>query len=658
MRRIGLFLLLLGSVCLTAESIQIGNGSLLNQHLPIEPFVSYSYSQQLYRAADIGFTGQVSAVSFQYNIPSTYFIGSSAVWKLYLGHTQREQLDAWVPLDSLVLVFDGTLSEDQFSNGIPGQGWLNINLDTVFHFNGSDNLLIAVDENDPDFGSNADDFICTEAAEVRGIVFASNTLNPDPASPPPGPENLFTRLAYPNLRLEITPFSLTPWHPQPEDQATGIPTCTDFRWQSNASSFDVWLGTDPDELQLMAQGIASQQWTPPQPLGLLTSYYWQVVAHADGETYPGPVWSFSTAGEGIGPPQNLSAYHITDHVQLNWQPPLEGEPVMYRVIRNGVFLAATQEIGYQDYEVGPGQVLYYYLLAQNHLGELSDPSNTVTVHIPDIIPNLILQQSFEACSPFSQNIPGWQNLDMDNSPTWSPWPMQGFGEPLAWLVFPPAQLSPPQTGLEAHSGAAMAASFNVQTPPNNDWLITPRLQLGSAPSLNFWARSHTVDYGLERLRVLISTTDADPASFTSLNSGNWLSVPAEWTEYSFDLAAWQGQSVHLAFNCVSWDALALYLDDIVVTGEGGYVPVGEDIAVPDCFKVFPNPARGTFSVETTGKSPFNLALYDLRGRELFSIRNLNSFHSAEHALNLAAGVYFLRLEAEGGSQLKRLAVIK
>jgi hypothetical protein len=135
-------------------------------------------------------------------------------------------------------------------------------------------------------------------------------------------------------------------------------------------------------------------------------------------------------------------------------------------------------------------------------------------------------------------------------------------------------------------------------------------------------------------------------------------VPAEWTEYSFDLAAWQGQSVHLAFNCVSWDALALYLDDIVVTGEGGYVPVGEDIAVPDCFKVFPNPACGTFSVETTGKSPFNLALYDLRGRELFSIRNLNSFHSAEHALNLAAGVYFLRLEAEGGSQLKRLAVIK
>ncbi|HQP26258.1 MAG TPA: T9SS type A sorting domain-containing protein, partial [Candidatus Syntrophosphaera sp.] len=68
--------------------------------------------------------------------------------------------------------------------------------------------------------------------------------------------------------------------------------------------------------------------------------------------------------------------------------------------------------------------------------------------------------------------------------------------------------------------------------------------------------------------------------------------------------------------------------------------------------------RGTFSVETTRKSPFNLALYDLRGRELFSIRNLSSFQSAEHALNLAAGVYFLRLEAEGGSQLKRLAVIK
>lgn len=658
MRRMGLALLLFGSIFLAAETVQIGTGALVNQRLPIEPFAAFSYSQQLYRAEDIGFIGSVSSVSLQYNLPSVYFAGSSMDWKIYLGHTQRGRLDAWVPLDSLVLVFEGVLDEAQFSGGIPGQGWLHIPLDTVFHYNGSDNLLLAVDENDPDAGSNADDFLCTEAAEVRGRVFASNTLNPDPAAPPPGPENIYPRLAYPNLQLEITPFSLTPWHPLPADQAAGVSVLTQLQWQSNASLFDLWLGPGPDALQLMGQGLDSLQWTPQLPLEMLTTYHWQVVAHAEGQTYPGPVWSFSTAGEGIGPPQNPSAYYITDHVQLAWQPPLEGEPVLYRVIRNGVFLAATQELGYQDYEVGPGQVLYYYLLAQNHLGELSDPSNTVTVHIPDLIPDLILQQGFEACASFSQVIPGWQNLDLDSSPTWATWPVPGLGEPLAWLVFPPGQLNPPQTGLEAHSGAVMAAAFCVQTPPNNDWLISPRVQLGSAPGLNFWARSHTADYGLERLRVLISTTGADPAGFTTLNAGNWLAVPADWTAYNYDLGAWQGQSVHLAFNCVSWDALALYLDDVVITGEGGYVAVDEEIASPDEFQVFPNPSRGGFRVESAGKTPFSLSLYDLRGRELFSTRNVSGFNSAEHSLRLAAGIYFLRLDAGGHSQFKRLAVIK
>ncbi len=660
MRRTGLLLLLLGCVCLGAETVQIGAGTLVNQYLPIEPFSRYSYSQQVYRSEAIGLTGAVSAVSFQYNIPSTYFLSSSTDWKIYLGHTERDQLETWVPLDSLVLVFEGILGEAQFDGGIPGQGWLNIGLDSLFQYNGTDNLLLAVDENDPDFGSNADDFLCTEAAEVRGIVFASHTLDPDPADPPPGPASFYARAAYPNLRLEITPYSLAPWHPQPPDQATGVQVGTDLQWQSNASAWDLWLGSAPEALQLVAQGLGVTQWTPPQPLDMLTTYHWQVVAHADGETHPGPVWSFSTAGEGIGAPQALSAYYITDHVQLAWEAPSEGNPTLYRVIRNGVFLAATQDLFYQDFEVAPGQLFYYYVLAQNQAGELSDPSNTVTVHIPDLIPNLILQQGFEACAPFSQSVPDWQNLDLDGSPTWSNWPspVPGLGEPLAWLSFFPSQLTPTLAGITAYSGAAMAAAFNVENPPNDDWLISPRLQLGLTPSLSFWARSHTADYGLERLRVLISATDALPASFTALNAGNWLAVPAAWTEYSFDLTAWQGQSVHLAFNCVSWDALALYLDDIVITGEGGYVAVEEELVSPNTFHVYPNPSRGSFTVEAAAKTPFSLAIYDLKGRKLLSTQAMNGFNSAEHALNLAAGIYFLRLDADGHKQFRRLAVIK
>ena len=663
LRRGLVYLALFLATGLGAELLQIGQGTMINQYLPMEPVACFSYSQQLYLAGDIGLAGHVSSVAFQYNFASDYFLGSSADWKVFMGRTSLEQLDDWVPLDSLQLVFEGVLDPSCFQGGIPGQGWLTVELDTLFYYNGSGNLLIAVDENNPGFGSNSDDFYCTEAPELRGLVAVNQITNPDPGDPPPpGSEHLYQRAAYPNLRLEIIPYSLVPWHPQPEDEATSAAVDTDLQWHSNASAFDLWFGLDTGTLQLVGQDLTEPEWTPPQALEMLQGYRWQVIAWEEGTAYPGPVWSFSTAGEGIGPPQNLSAVYITDQVQLQWEAPAEGEPALYRVIRNGVFLAATQDTVYQDFEVSPGQIHYYHVLAQNQGGELSGPSNTVSIHIPDLIPNLILQQGFEASVPFSQNIAGWLNLDLDGSPTWQNWgqpsPIPGLGDPLAWLVHVPSQIQPPLADVSTHGGMAMAAAFSVQDPPNDDWLISPLMQLGAAPSLWFWARSHTGDYGLERLRVLISTTDADPASFTLINAGNWLSVPVEWTEYSFDLSAWQGQSARVAFNCVSWDALALYLDDIVITGEGGYVSAHEEIAAPMEFRVHPNPSRGEFWVQNGGKHVFDLSLYDSRGRRLYTARSLEVFNSAEHRLDLAAGIYLIRVDCGGQSQFRRVAVIK
>ncbi len=663
MRHGGLLTLLLAAALyLGAETVQIGTGSVVNQSLTVEAFRSYSYSQQLYRADEINTAGLISSLSFQYSVASPDFLASNAAWQVWLGHAVQDSLSNWVPGDNLSLVYDGLLSPDDFDGALPGQGWLSLDLATPFFYDGAANLVIAVDENSPLGGYTADEFFCSSDPGVRGIVFTSNDINPDPAAPPPPPAPgfFYARNAFPNLRLEITPYSLPPWHPQPADQATGVPVDTSLQWQSNASTFELLFGPDPQSLSTVAQGLTEPQWNFPEPLALLTSYYWQVLAQEAGETYHGPVWSFTTAGEGIGPPQNLSAYFSTDHIQLNWEAPATGVPSHYRVIRNGVFLATTPDLQYQDYEVAPGQLHYYYLLAENHLGELSGPSNTVSVHIPDLIPNLILQEGFEACPAFSQTVPGWLNLDLDGaaSPVWNGYSIPGLGEALAWLVFNPQQTNPPLAAISAHGGAQLLASVAAFPPANNDWLISPSLQLGVNPQLSFWARSHTADYGLERLRVLISTSGADPASFIALHTGNWLLVPDEWTVYIFNLAAWQGQSARLAFNCVSWDAQALYLDDVVITGEDGYVPLQEEVSTTQDYRVSPNPCRGEFRIASPSKTPFSLSLYDLRGRRVFAAEGLAGFNSADHSLRLAAGVYLLRLEGHGGVQLRRLAVIK
>ncbi len=643
---------------LMADIIQIGDGTQINQGLPWEPVRTYSYSQQVFYASDINFLGYVTSVSFQYTVSSANYLATNQEIKIWLGHTPRTHLDSWTPLDSLTLCYDGVLTAADFSGALPGQGWLTIELVTPFLYNATDNLLIAVDENSPGSGSTADDFLSTASTQVRGLFYGSMAENLDPANPPA--TGYYSRLFYPNIRLEMMVFSFIPYAPVPQDEATGVATDTNLQWESNATSFDLYLGTSPQSMTQMAQGLTQTLWNLPEPLQQLETYYWQVIAHDGGLDYPGQVWSFTTIGEGIGAPQNLYAYHSNDHVQLSWDAPASGTPVLYRVYRNGLFLATSETLEYQDFEVTAGFTYYYYVKAESSQGELSQQSNTVTVHVPDDIPNLIVQQGFEACPPFTQDVSGWQNLDLDGFPTWT-WTSTDFpneGSALGWLSFFPAQTTPPLTTVSTHSGAGMLVSISSMTPPNSDWLISPRINLGTTPSLTFWARSHTADYGLERLKVLLSTTDSAPASFTALNSGSWLSVPAVWTEYSYDLSAWQGQNVYLAWQCVSWDAFALYLDDIVITGEGGSVPLGDELAPPLVFTAYPNPSSGAFTLSNPSKPLFDLEIYDIRGRKLFSRNSLITFRSDEYNLVLPSGVYFIRLTSQGMTFNRRLAIIK
>jgi hypothetical protein len=644
---------------LNAVVIQVGTGTLINQSLPIEPARTYSYGQQLYYPNEIGTTGNISSLGFQYSVAGNIFYPNNNLWKVWLGHTQRSHMQSFVPLDSLTLVYDGMLGTGDFSGGLPGQGWLSITLQSAFFYNGTDKLIVAVDENAPGSSSTGDDFLCSASpSEQRGIVYWSMTVNPDPAAPPTEGNQLCN--AFPNLRLDITPFILTPIQPIPADQATGVSINTSLQWLSNATSFDVWLGNNAQNLDLVAEGITSTTWFPSEPLQMLHTYFWQVAAHHLSQDYLSPLWRFTTMGEGISPPINLFAYFNTDHVQLQWDPPVQGDPVLYRIYRDGMFFATSSPEEYQDFEIQPGQTHFYYLRAENALGELSETSNTVTVNIPGDIANLIVMQDFESCTPFSPIIPNWQNIDGDGHPTWTwtniDYPLEGTA--LAWLSFFPAQTTPPLSGVTAHTGGGMGLSMSSTVPPSADWLISPRVNLGNASQFSFWARSQTADYGLERLKAYISTTDDQPGSFVQINPDNWLSVPVDWTQYTYDLGDHMNEDVYLALESVSWDAFALWLDDIVITGEGGYVSNDDAVEEQTSWRIHPNPSKGDFSLRNTSKAPFDLSIFDLRGRLLFSSKNLASFNSIDQHLVLSSGIYLCRISQSGKEYLQRLAVIK
>jgi hypothetical protein len=148
----------------------------------------------------------------------------------------------------------------------------------------------------------------------------------------------------------------------------------------------------------------------------------------------------------------------------------------------------------------------------------------------------------------------------------TPWGFSGATyphmlDPQAWIVFNPAGVTPPLAN-NAHSGSKYFACFAQKTPPNNDWLILPKMSAVSGSVFSFWAQSYSAQYGLERLKVAVSTTGTAPADFTVISEGSHLEVPTAWTEYSFDLSAYAGQEIYVAINCVSNDAFFVMVDDI------------------------------------------------------------------------------------------------
>jgi len=81
--------------------------------------------------------------------------------------------------------------------------------------------------------------------------------------------------------------------PQPADGATEVDPATLLSWRAgrDATSHQLYLGTDPEELTLVAD--AAQTTYAPDALYFGDSYYWRIDAVGDG-VWAGELWSFAT----------------------------------------------------------------------------------------------------------------------------------------------------------------------------------------------------------------------------------------------------------------------------------------------------------------------------------------------------------------------------
>lgn len=271
----------------------------------------------------------------------------------------------------------------------------------------------------------------------------------------------------------------------------------------------------------------------------------------------------------------------------------------------------------------------------------------------------LFEDSFETYTDFAiANVGDWTLTDVDKAKTYG---FQGItflnaGSAKSFQVFNSTTTVPPiQAGASsdwtARTGKKVMAAFASVDKVNNDWLISPKVVLGSSDNiLKFFAKAGDSGFGLEEFNVYISTTDTNIASFTKIGE-EYIDNEITFAEYTFDLSAYNGKEIYFAVQCVSDDQFGFIVDDFSVSGN----KLGlSDTNLKEVTRVYPNPVKESFELELSpsiNKAKLNVEVFDLAGRKVASFGPLSKQY------NIAAlpkGTYVLKINDGTTKIVKKL----
>lgn len=265
---------------------------------------------------------------------------------------------------------------------------------------------------------------------------------------------------------------------------------------------------------------------------------------------------------------------------------------------------------------------------------------------------------FEGLADFTLNFSPWTTVDMKGGATYT---INGIsfphsGQAMAYICFNPSKTTPAEQFMKPHSGSKLGCCFSSMSPknPNDKWLISPRLTLGTKSALDFWVMTYNIIYGLERYKIAVSTTDNDPGSFTFLQA-DYETAPAEWTHRLYDLSNYNNQTVYVAIQCVSDTAFILMLDDIRITSLAGINDEQKAISV----SVFPNPAHEfiNFSSALPPGTSIKAELVNLLGKNLRSAEFESGHGNASMDVHdLDPGFYTVMIFANGCRLVQKVII--
>jgi len=305
--------------------------------------------------------------------------------------------------------------------------------------------------------------------------------------------------------------------------------------------------------------------------------------------------------------------------------------------------------------------------------EINNDENTDNNSITETVTNIgggdcpdeyslptVWRENFECYDAFTiENIGDWITYDLDGGTTWGANDLDFENESYvgSGIVFnyPLATSTGGDISVwntyEGNQGLYFFASgANSTTFPNDDWLISPEFTIDgvTSPQLSFWAKSVTDQYGLERFKVGVGNS-TDYNDFTIISSGNYIEAPTSWTQYEFDLSAYEGQTIRIAINYVGNDSFALQMDSFLVEGT-----LGVNDFVNTDIQHFYNPISRNLEVNSS-KLIKKIEIFNLLGQNIIS-DEINSNSSSINLSSLQTSIYLVKVVGDSGVKSFKLQV--
>ena len=425
--------------------------------------------------------------------------------------------------------------------------------------------------------------------------------------------------------------------------------------QGQESNEGAWVSLTPNTIT--ATGLQDMGWATV-PDG---TYKWAVKAVYTGNVMSIPAFSntqtkFTQIGTIAGLVRNP-----------------QNQGIAGATVVSGEFSATTNASGAYVMTVGAGTLSVtasapgYSAVTQNNVVVVTGQTTTLNFVLP--VSEIVLTDGFETYTNFSIDFAPWTLVDVDMSGTYgmtgTTWE-NGY-DPQAFIVFNPSATTPALTTITTHAGAKMAACFASTTPPNNDWMITPLVPGGG--NIKFWVKSHTAQYGLERYKVGVSSGGTNPTNFTIISGANYVEAPIDWTQVTYDLAAYAGQQIRIGIQCLSHDAFIFFVDDVEVMAGVDNNDPSVPAVVTNLAGNYPNPFNPettiNYSLATDG--PVTINIYNARGQLVKTLVN-DQKAAGNHSIvwngtdnngsGVSSGVYFYKMYAGKYSSTRKMILMK